>query len=212
MIEYFLLAMSSLFAIVDPIAAVPAFLAMTPHNSPADRIRMARIACGVTAGVLIVFAWLGNQLFRVLGVTLPAFKLAGSIVLLMVALDMLRAQRSRVQETEEETGAATEKDDIAITPLAVPMLAGPGAITTVILLRHQAIGSIAKQICLLIAILAVSGASYFILRFSAHGARWLSPITLRLATRIMGLLLAAIAIQFALDAIKAAWAISPELT
>ncbi|MGC8990523.1 MAG: MarC family protein [Verrucomicrobiia bacterium] len=208
MIEYLLMALGSLFAIVDPIAAVPAFLAMTPNNSPEERVRMARLASAVTAGVLIVFAWLGNQLFRVLGVTIHAFKLAGSIVLLMVALDMLRAQRSRVQETEEETGAAAEKEDIAITPLAVPMLAGPGAITTAILLRHQATGSIGKQICLFLAILAVSGASYAILRVSAHGARWLGPITLRLTTRIMGLLLAAIAMQFALDAIKAAWTLT----
>ena len=209
MIEYLLLAVSSLFAIVDPIAVVPAFLAMTPLNTPAERIRMARLASLVTAGILIEFAWLGNHLFRVLGVTLPAFKLAGSIVLLMVALDMLRAQRSPVQETEEETGAGSQKEDIAITPLAVPMLAGPGAITTVILLRHQATGSIGKQAGLLIAILLVSAATYVILRVSAQGARWLSPITLRLATRIMGLLLAAIAVQFAFDAIKAGWAMKP---
>ncbi len=206
MMEFVFLAIGSLFVIVDPIAAVPAFLAMTPDSSPAQRVRTAKLACSVAAGVLTVFAWVGTELFRLLSVTLPAFQLAGSIVLLIVALDMLRAQRSPVQETSEETGAGAAKEDVAITPLAVPMLAGPGAITTAILLKNQASGSVGKQIGLLFAIFLVCGSSYVVFRLSAHGARWLSPIALRLATRIMGLLLAAIAIQFAFDAIKAWWA------
>ncbi|HNQ91047.1 MAG TPA: MarC family protein [Verrucomicrobiota bacterium] len=200
MIEYILLAFSSLFVIVDPIATVPAFLAMTPTGTPAERIRMARLACAVTAGMLIAFAWVGDVIFRVLGITLPAFQLAGSIVLMLVALDMLKAQRSRVQETSEETDAGAAKEDIAITPLAIPMLAGPGAITTAILLRNQAVTA-GKQLALLGCILAVAGCCFLIFRISAHGARWLSPIVLRLTTRIMGLLLAAIAIQFAFDAL-----------
>lgn len=203
MLEFLLLAASSLFVIVDPIATVPAFLAMTPHDSPADRVRMARLACAVTAGILIVFAWLGNVIFRLLSITLSAFQFAGSIVLLLVALDMLRAQRSRVQETAEETDFGVSKEDIAITPLAVPMLAGPGAITTAILLRNQA-NTFGKQLGLLLSILLVSGASFLILRLSAHGARWLNPLALKITTRIMGLLLAAIAVQFAFDALRAA--------
>jgi len=192
-----------LFVIVDPIATVPAFLAMTPNDTPAQRVRMARIACGVMTLILALFAWLGQPIFRLLGITLPAFQMAGSIVLLTVALDMLRAKRSPVHETSEETDAGTAKDDIAVTPLAVPMLAGPGAITTAILLQSQAGSSIAKQIVLLISILLVSSVSYLIFRLSAHGARWLSPIVLRIVTRVMGLLLAAVAIQFAFDALKA---------
>jgi multiple antibiotic resistance protein len=86
----------------------------------------------VAAGVLLFFAATGTVLFRLLGITMPAFQIAASIVLLLVALDMLRAQRSRVQETSEETSAGVEKQDIAITPLAIPMLAGPGAISTAI--------------------------------------------------------------------------------
>src|SRR5258707_6717128 len=136
--EYMLLAASSLFVIVDPFATVPAFLAMTPTDTPEQRIRMARLACCVMAGVLIVFAAAGKIIFKVLGITMPAFQLAASIVLLLVALDMLRAQRSRVHETDEETAAGVEKTDIAIAPLAIPMLAGPGAISTAILLQHQA--------------------------------------------------------------------------
>jgi multiple antibiotic resistance protein len=140
-------------------------------------------------------------IFQFLGITLPAFQIAASIILMLVALDMLRAQRSRVQETSEETTAGAAKTDIAIAPLAIPMLAGPGAISTAILLHNQA-RNLAEQIALCLCILAVAFVSYLILRISARGAKWLSPIALNITVRIMGLLLAAIAIQFMLKAIK----------
>jgi multiple antibiotic resistance protein len=198
---FILLALSSLFVIVDPLAAVPAFLAMTPQDGPEQRIRMARLACCVMAGVLLIFALSGQLIFKLLGITMPAFQLAASVVLLLVALDMLRARRSRVQETTEETAAGTEKTDIAVTPLAVPMLAGPGAISTVIVLESQAQG-VAQKIALCGCVAAVSAVSYVILRLSAKGAKWLSPIVMSIAIRVMGLLLAAVAMQFALNAVK----------
>ena len=202
LLEYVLLATSSLFVIVDPIATVPAFLAMTPNDSPEHRVKTARLACWVTAAVLLLFALTGKLIFRFLGITLPAFQLAASMILLLIALDMLRAQRSRVQETAEETTAGAAKEDIAVTPLAIPMLAGPGAISTVIVLHGQARG-LAQQIALCGCILVVSLVSYLVLRLSARGMQWLSPIALRITTRVMGLLLAAIAFQFALNAIAA---------
>lgn len=200
--EYILLAFSSLFVIVDPLATVPAFLAMTPTDTPESRTRMAGLACCVTAGVLLAFAIAGRIIFKFLGITMPAFQLAASVVLFFVALDMLKAQRSRVQETSEETAAGAEKTDIAIAPLAIPMLAGPGAISTAILLHNQA-DSIAKRIALYICILLVCVAAYLILRISAKGAKWLSPIAMSITTRVMGLLLAAVAIQFMLNAVEA---------
>ena len=136
--EYILLAASSLFVIVDPLATAPAFLAMTPNDTPAQRLRTAKVACCTMAAVLLVFSVAGTVLFRVLNITMPAFQIAASIVLLMISLDMLRVQRSRVQETSEEKLVGTAKDDIAITPLAIPMLAGPGAISTTILLQNEA--------------------------------------------------------------------------
>ena len=198
---YILLAASSLFVIVDPLAVIPAFLAMTPTDTPEQRTKMARLACWVTAGVLLAFAIAGKWIFKFLGITMPAFQLAASIVLLLVALDMLRAQRSRVQETSEETAAGAEKTDIAVTPLAVPMLAGPGAISTAILLHNQA-ANLAQRVALYLCIVAVAFASYVILRISARGAQWLSPSALNITARIMGLLLAAVAIQFALNALR----------
>ncbi len=201
LLEYSLLAASSLFVIVDPFAVIPAFIAMTPNDSPAERTRMAKIASFVVAGVLIVFGFAGQRLFQLLGITMPAFQIAASIVLLLVALDMLRAQRSRVQETNEETAAGTEKTDIAVTPLAIPMLSGPGAISTVILLQSEA-KTIWHSVALGGCIVLVAFATYWILRVAAHGTKWLNPIALRIGTRVMGLLLAAIAVQFMVNALK----------
>lgn len=201
LLEYILLATTSLLVIMDPIATVPAFLAMTPYDNAPNRVRMARLACFVSAGVLIMFVVVGESLFRLLGITISAFKIAGSIVLLLIALDMLRAQRSPVQETSEEKEAGAEKADIAITPLAVPMLAGPGAISTAILLKSQA-KTLAESCALVLCVCFVCYICYWILRLAAtHGARLFTPIAMKLTTRIMGLLLAALAIQFILDGI-----------
>ncbi len=202
LLEYTFLALSSLFVIVDPFAVIPTFIAMTPDNSPAERTHTAKIACLAMACVLLAFGFAGRWIFKFLGITMPAFQIAASIVLLLVALDMLRAQRSRVQETREETAAGTEKTDIAVTPLAIPMLSGPGAISTVVLLQAEA-KTVWHSLALVGCVLVVAFASYWILRMAAHGAKWLNPIALRIGTRIMGLLLAAIAVQFMLNAIKA---------
>ncbi len=201
LVAYCLLALSSLFVIVDPIATIPAFIAMTPRDSVASRLRMARLACLVAAGVLILFALSGQWIFQLLGITLPAFQIAGSVLLLRIALDMLYARRSAAQETREETEAGANKDDIAITPLGVPMLAGPGAISTSLILMNQAQGW-DQRAGLLLSIGAVMFTSYWILRLSAHGARWLNPLAIKLITRLMGLLLAAIAVQFALNGLE----------
>jgi multiple antibiotic resistance protein len=201
LLEFILLAFSSLFVIIDPVATVPAFLAMSSSDTPAQRVRMARLASIVSAIILLFFALTGRWLFRLLGLTLPAFQIAGSIVLLLVALDMLRARRSPVLETREETHAGAAKDDIAITPLAVPMLAGPGAIVTAILLHSRADG-VVQQIALCVCIIAVCAATFIILALSAHGAKWLNPIAMKIVTRVMGLLLAAVAIQFMVDGVK----------
>jgi multiple antibiotic resistance protein len=196
-----LLAISSLFAVLDPIGVVPAFLAMTPNDSPAAKLRMARLACSVAAGVLIVFAATGNFIFKVMGITLPAFQLAGSILLLRIALDMLYARRTAAHETEEEVAAGAAKEDIAITPLGVPMLAGPGTISTSLILLHQAKGPL-EVAALFGAIALVCLSAYVILWLVVHGAHYLNPLALKLVTRLFGLLLAAVAVQFILNALE----------
>ena len=202
LLDYILLAASSLFVIVDPVGIVPAFIAMTPNDTPAERSRMAKIACLILPAVLLVFAFTGMEIFKYLGITLPAFQVAGSIVLLMMAVDMLMAKRSPVRETSEETEAGAEKTDLAITPLAVPLLAGPGAISTVIMMRGQAGGDLGKNVALCGCVLGVSLATYLILRMAAQGAKWLNPIAIKISTRIMGLLLMAMAVQFLASGIR----------
>ena len=202
MIAYILLATSSLFVIVDPLAAVPSFLTMTANDTTEQRLRTARLACFAMAVVLLLFAIAGTLVFKIFSITMPAFQIAASVVLLIVALDMLRAQRSRVHEIEAETRAGVEKTDVAITPLAIPMLSGPGAISTTILLQDQARG-LGQHAALYGCIVFVASGSYLVFRLAARGAQWLSPMVMSIATRIMGLMLAAIAFQFMLNAIKA---------
>jgi multiple antibiotic resistance protein len=199
--EYLLLAIGSTFVIVDPIAAVPTFLGMTVRNTPQERDRMARQACIATAGVLILFALLGKWIFIMLGITLPAFQIAGGLVMMLIAYDMLHAQRSSIQETVEEKEAGVVKEDIAITPLAIPMLAGPGAISTVILLENKAQG-VPQLMALYITICVVCIASYFLFHVAARGTVLFGPITMKIIARLMGLFLAAVAVQFILNGVS----------
>ena len=201
MIEYAVLTFGSLFAIVDPFAAIPAFLAMTVRDSVPSRRRMARTACVVSALVLAVFSVLGPAIFKVLGITLAAFQVAGGLVLLLNSLDMLRAKRSPLNETEEETQEGISKEDIAITPLAVPMLSGPGAISPAIVLAGRA-GTWVHYVIFYLCIAVVGLATYIILHIVASGARRISPTFMNVGTRLMGLLLAAVGVQFILTALR----------
>ncbi len=198
LLEYTLFAFTSLFVIVDPIAIIPVFLAMTERDSPQQQNRMAALASTVAAGVLMVFGLAGQWIFKFLGITMAAFQIAGSVLLLRIALDMLYANRARDRQSDEEVEAGVAKDDIAITPLGVPMLAGPGAISTSLILLGQAHG-LAQHLALFACIAAVCGLSYLILRFASTGARRVNPLALKLVTRIMGLLLAAVAVQFTIN-------------
>lgn len=201
MIEYAFLTFGSLFAIVDPFAAVPTFLAMTARDTAEQRRRMARTACITCAGVMAAFALLGPAIFRLFGITLAAFQIAGGLVLLLSSLDMIRAQKSPLKETPEEFAEGMSKDDIAITPLAVPLLAGPGAITTSIVLSGKA-ANIEQKVIFYALIALVALISYWTLTLAADSAKKLSPTILNIITRLMGLLLAAIGVQLILSALK----------
>lgn len=201
--EYALLTFGSLFAIVDPFAAIPAFLAMTATDTVAARKRMALVACMTCGGVMALFAALGPVIFKLFGITMASFQIAGGLILLLSSLDMLRAKRSPLQETAEEMEAGVAKDDVAVTPLAIPMLSGPGAISTAIVMAGKAHDA-AHATLLYACIAGVAAASYLILWGAAAGSKRLSPIALNVITRLMGILLAAIGVQFILSGIKGA--------
>lgn len=201
LVDYAILSFSSIFVIVDPIALVPSFLAMTQKDTLEERVRMAALASAATFCILIVFSVAGQRIFEFFGITLPAFEIAGGVILMIIALDMLQARRTAVKETPEEQAAGTDKDDIAITPLAVPMLAGPGAITAVILLSNRAL-TLHHHLVLAAVILVVSVLAFLILWTAAVRSSIFSVIALKLVTRLMGLLLASIAVQFILNGIE----------
>lgn len=204
LLNFALMSAGTLFAIINPLAAVPTFFAMTTENTDAERLRMARTACVTAALVLATFALTGNALFKLFGTTIAAFQVAGGLLLLLVSLDNLRAKRSGVQETEEEAAEGAAKADVSITPLAIPMLSGPGAITTAILLESKA-RTLAYDAVLLLLFALVGLACYLIFRFAIKKASRINPIVMNVTTRLMGLILAATAVQFMIDGIKKAF-------
>ncbi len=196
--SYSLVALSAIFVVVDPLSVVPIFIAMTPGDTQQKRRAMALRACITGATLLTTFALFGALIFRFMGITLGAFKFAGGILLLLTALDMLRAQASRTRSSPEEQREGEAKDDIAIVPLAVPLLAGPGSVATTMVLMSKGPG-FWVGIPVIIAIVITFVASYFMLAAAGYVDRVLGKSGNAILQRVMGLLLAAIAIQFAVD-------------
>jgi multiple antibiotic resistance protein len=193
-----LVAFSSVFFLVDPFAAIPAFLAMTTRHDAPERKRMARRAAWTCFGVLSAFAFLGSMIFRMFGITLAAFEIAGGLILLLVGLEMIQARRSTTQEHTSDTLEGAAKEDIGIAPLGVPMLAGPGAISTVMVLT----GASPRWLHILVVFLAIiltSYASYLVLAGADRIRRRLGETGIRIMMRMMGLLLTAIAVQFVIN-------------
>jgi multiple antibiotic resistance protein len=194
-VRFSLLALSSIFFLVDPFAALPTFLAITAGADPARRRRIARKGSLTALIVLSTFAFAGEGIFRLFGITLPAFELAGGIVLLLIGLDMLEAKRSATQEVAGDTVAAAQKEDAGIVPLGVPMLAGPGAITSVMVLVGQA-QSKWQMAAILVSIAFTALICYLVLGHSNLVVKVLGDTGIRILVRVMGLLLVALAAQY----------------
>ncbi len=199
-VSFSLVSLSAVFVVVDPFAAVPFFLAMTRDAEAPRRREIARRAAITCFGVLLVFALAGALIFRVLGITLAAFKVAGGVLLLIMAVDMLRTRPSEARITAGEVESGREKDDVAIVPLAMPLLAGPGSIATVVVLMGRARSlRVWHGAIVLAAIAATVFASYLLLAGASRVDRVLGRTGLNILERASGLLLAAIAIQFMID-------------
>ena len=198
--ELFLIFTSVLF-IVDPLAAVPSFLAMTAHDPPQARRAMARRGAWTCAITLTAFALGGGLIFKLFGITLGAFKIAGGVLIGLTALDMVQARRSQQKETPAEKAEGIDKEDVGIMPLGVPMLAGPGAISTVMVLAGASRNP-ATTLGLFGAIALTAYVSYVTLAAATAVERRLGQTGMRILTRLMGLVLCAIAVQFIVDGIK----------
>ena len=200
--ELFLIFTSVLF-IVDPLTAVPTFLAMTARDSLETRRFMARRGAWTCFITLTSFALGGSLIFRLFGITIAAFKIAGGVLIGLNALDMVQARRSQQKETPAEKAEGIQKEDVGIMPLGVPMLAGPGAISTVMVLAGASKSPV-TTIGVYAAIALTAFLCYVTLAAATGLERRLGQTGMRILTRLMGLVLCAIAVQFIIDGIRMA--------
>jgi multiple antibiotic resistance protein len=198
LVQFSAIAFTSVFVLVDPIAAVPTFLAMTGDSDRARRRHMAKRAAWTCFLVLLTFSMAGTLIFKFFGITLAAFKIAGGLILGLIGLDMLKAKRSPTKETPDETEEGAEKEDVGIIPLGIPMLAGPGSISSVMVLMSQNTDW-PHAIVVVGAIGAVAAVSFLVLAAADKVSSYLHETGIRILTRMMGLLLTAIAVQFVLN-------------
>jgi len=197
--EFAITVFAAIFAIVNPIGNIPVFVAITQDYTPEQKRRVIRKACIVAGSVLLAFGLFGNYIFAIYGITIPAFKIAGGMLLFSIAFNMTRGSVGRARMTGEEHEEALEKEEVGVVPLGIPLFAGPGAITTVMI--YIAFAATSNDLlfdvsAIFLSIIITVIASYFLLRYA-------EPIFSRMGksgagafTRIMGLLLAAIAVEF----------------
>jgi multiple antibiotic resistance protein len=197
-------AMASIFAIVDPLGVVPFFTALTEDMSPSQKQEIVSKACLTATITLGVFAVFGQWIFAGFGFTIPAFKIAGGILLFGVAFEMLHGERSRSRLTPQEREETLDRNEVAIVPLGIPLLAGPGAITTVMIYMTASVADPADKLFIFAGILVSVLSAFALLHNADRIFRKFGRTGTRAIGRIMGLLLAAIAVQFLIDGIVAA--------
>lgn len=199
--ESVLVSFVSIFTIINPIGATPFFVSHTEALTKDQKKQTAFRASLACATVLIFFALFGTGLFRFMGISLPAFRIAGGVLVFNSAWGMLRGSNIRSKTLPEEQLDAEQKEDISIIPLAIPLLSGPGAISTIMVLEAKAANWVEATV-ILGAALATSVVTYFILVNSIMLVKVIGQSGIRVMNRILGLLLSAIAIQFVINGIK----------
>ena len=198
LLAFTLSTLTTLFFVVDPPAAAPIFLSMTGNDTPAHKRSMALRASIATFVILALFAAVGGVIFRLLGVSLGAFRIAGGLLLFLMAVDMLQAERSRQRTSPEEEAEGADKQDVSVFPLAIPMLAGPGAISTVMVLVSR-VEHFWQYPVIFLAVAVTSLGVYSVLRGALVIERRLGQTGLNVLQRVMGLVLAAVSVQFVIE-------------
>jgi multiple antibiotic resistance protein len=202
MMETAVVAFTTFFATVGPLDVGPVFAAMTPAASPRARRRMAVRGTALAAGILLMFALAGDLLLAGLGISMAALRVAGGILLLLIAIDMVFARPSGgTSTTEEETREGAGKADVSVFPLATPLIAGPGAMGATILLMADAQGDLIRQAVVVMMLLAVLVITLAALLLASQLQRYLGVTGLHVISRVFGVLLAALAVQFMFDGI-----------
>ena len=199
----FLKAFTTFFVVMDPVGLAPVFVGLAGDRPPKERQRIARRAVAVATLLLVFFGFFGEPLLRYLGIGLPAFRTAGGLLLFKIAVDMVFAHRER--ETPEEEEEARRREDISVFPLAIPLLVGPGAMASILVLmaeaRHVALGWAAVVAAAALVLLL----AYLALRLADAISRWLGRTGVNVVTRVLGVLLAALAVQFVFDGVAEAF-------
>jgi multiple antibiotic resistance protein len=201
-LKFAVVALSAVFFVIDPLANLPVFLTITTGDSAEQRQRTAKRAAFATWIILCTFAVAGGLIFQAFGISLGAFKVAGGIMLLLMAIDMMRANTSPTRTTPEEQAESKARDDIAIFPLAIPMLAGPGAIATVMVLMSRAEWHPIAAASVFGAITVTCIVTWLLMRYAARAERLIPKTILRAFERVMGLLLAAVAVEFVAGGVR----------
>jgi multiple antibiotic resistance protein len=201
MLETFGFTLVALLVIVDPFGTAVIFASMTTNDTVAQRRRQAIRATVIAAIVLVAFSVVGGWLLRALGIGLPAMKVAGGLLLFLLAADMVMGQ-TFLRATPEEQKAGAEETDISVFPLAIPLLAGPGGMTSMVLMREQARGDPAAYAAVLLALFVVLALTLVCLLGAATVARLLGRTGGHVIGRVLGVLLAALAAQIALDGVR----------
>lgn len=184
----------ALMVIVNPISAVPLFVSMTASNTVAERNNIARTASISVAVVLVLSALIGEPILALFGITIASFKVGGAILILLMAISMMHASPSREKQTPGEAREAELKDSIAVVPLAIPLLSGPGAISTTIIYATERPTS-SHLGALIVCCIIVAFATWLALRLATPVSKWLGETGVNIAIRLMGLLLAAVAVE-----------------
>ncbi len=185
----------ALFAIVNPIGSIPMFISATNGWSETDQLKTTKTVAITVFSVLTVSALVGDSILDFFGISIASFQVGGGILLLLIAISMMHAKHSGTRQTLEEAQAVAEREAIAIVPLSIPLLAGPGAISSMIIAAQQS-GSFVNHIQLILPIALVSLMIWGILRLSSSIAEKLGTIGINVVTRLMGLILAAMAVEF----------------
>lgn len=199
--KYFLTILIPLLIIMDPLGNLPFFLLFTKGNSKSERRRLAAVAPAAAGAILLFFGLTGDFILRFLGISLPAFQLAGGFIFFIYSLQMLRLIPSGIKTSEEEEEEGISKGNVALVPLATPLLAGPGAITAVLAWR-QSQGTSLTLPMLIAAILAACLIVYIVFRFGEWIRKMLGVGGIRVVTRLLGLLLAVIAAEFIINGLR----------
>jgi multiple antibiotic resistance protein len=198
LVAFAISAFSAVFSVVDPFGVVPVYIAMTSTDGKAHKRRTALRAVITMTMALCIFAASGTYILKFFGISIGSFRIAGGILLLLLSIDMLRAQPSRQRTTPEEEAEGIEKPDISVFPLAIPMLSGPGAFATVMMLMTRA-HTVLERGLVFIMIAANGVLAFAILLGATYAEKRLGKTGMNVLHRVMGLLLAAIAVQFVVD-------------